>query len=97
MRKWLPGVGAAFGAAIGVLGNVLYQVGPDGESGALAGKGGIIFWWFSLPGQLASAPFEMFGIKHPWSSVLGGTAFWGVVGLFIAIGIGLRRAPSKDS
>lgn len=90
-------IGAAFGLLMAVLGNVFYSVGPSGETGALAGKGGILFWWIALPGQMAGAAFHVLGIKEPWSSVCGGAILWGFVGLFIAIIVGLRRAPSRDS
>jgi hypothetical protein len=97
VRKWLPVVGAAFGLSMAVLGNVLYSLGPCGETGVLAGKGGICFWWIALPGQIAGAAFDVFGIKEPWSSILGGTVLWGVVGLLIAIIAGRRGAASRDS
>ena len=97
VRVMLPCLMAGGGAMVATLGNVLYSMSPCGEVGVLAGKGGIVFWYMALPGFFAGVPLDSVGIKYPWSSILGGTLLWALIGLVIARVVSRRRSVSPDS
>ena len=97
MRVWIPLLGAALGAVVAILGTVLYQVGPDGESGVLVGRGGILFWWLSFPGHFARAFFTPLGFDNHWSTVLGNALLWGLAAFAISEHLRVRRRPPADA
>jgi hypothetical protein len=96
MRITLGIVLALVGVLIAVLGTVLYSVGPDGESGHMAGKGGVIFWWLSMPGYLVGTPFLLARVPQPWCAVIGGGLLWGATGILLGSLFRRRRATRSD-
>jgi len=89
--KWIiSAIIAVLGGLIGYAGTCLYSIGVCGEIGPLAGRGGIVFWYLSWPGQLVGIPFGSFGLSHGLSSVIGGALLWGGVAWLIA-NLGSRR------
>jgi hypothetical protein len=78
---------AAVGVFIAILGTVLYSVGPEGESGYMAGKGGILFWWLSIPGYVVGTPFLLARVPESGCGVIGGGILWGVIGFVLGSSI----------
>jgi hypothetical protein len=63
---------------------VLYAVGPDGETGPMAGRGGIIFWWMSLPGQLIGWPLHIVRVPVELGSIVGNIVLWGATAMLVS-------------